>query len=206
MDKEITLVFHNEGLRSFIGVDLCAQCPRQDGKGCCGYYSPVFYLTDLAYLYLNHPALIDYIFNLDNLTVLDASVTVNNDKDGDSYRCKFHSRDGGCLLSQQQRETICRHFVCPGIDWQREPVLKHWKVFFELLFDYEIEINNHMANELALQNLTLKEPSLLDHFWRELVRLYTNELNHLPDFLNTCLPLETFKIKRVIEYGNKWPL
>lgn len=206
MDKEIKLVFHNQGLRSYIEVDLCAQCPRQDGKGCCGYYSPVFYPTDLAYLYINRPALIDYIFTLDNLTVLDASVTANNDRDGESYRCKFHSRDGGCLLTQLERETICRHFVCPGIDWQREPDLQHWNRFFNNLFDYEIEINNRITNELTARGLTLRKPSLHDQFKLELLRLYDIELHNLPDFFNECPPVETFKVKRVISWGHNWSL
>jgi hypothetical protein len=97
MDKEINLIFHNLGLRTYIEVDLCAECPRQDDKGCCGFYSPVFYPTDLAYLYLHQPEMIEKIFSFDHLTVLDHSVTVNNVPEGDSYRCKFHSKNGGCL-------------------------------------------------------------------------------------------------------------
>jgi hypothetical protein len=206
MEKDISLVFHNEGLRSYIEVDLCAECPRQDGKGCCGYYSPVFYPTDLAYLYINQPALIDYVFNLGNLTVLDASVTINNDIDGESYRCKFHSKDGGCILTQLQRETICRHFVCPGIDWQREPNLQHWNLFFKRLFDYEIELNNRITNELVAQGLTLRNPSLREKFKAELLRLFDIELQHLPDFLNERPPVETFNISRIINRGHNWPL
>lgn len=206
MDKEIKLVFHNEGLRSYIEVDLCAQCPRQDDKGCCGYYSPVFYPTDLAYLYLHRPALIDYIFSMDDLTVLDTSVTVNNDKDGESYRCKFHSKDGGCLLTQLERETICRHFVCPGINWQREPGLQHWNRFFNELFDYEIEINNRLAEELTSRELTLKNPAQREQFQEKLLRLYAIELEHLPDALNECPPIETFTITRPISWGHDWTL
>ena len=63
MLKEINLVFHRRGLRSFIEVDLCADCPRRDHKGCCGHYSPVFYLTDLTSL-PSSPQLIDYIAEL----------------------------------------------------------------------------------------------------------------------------------------------
>lgn len=206
MDKDIKLIFHNEGLRSYIEVDLCAECPRQDGKGCCGYYSPVFYPTDLAYLNINQPGLIDYIFKLDNLTILDASVTVNNDIDGESYRCKFHSRDGGCMLTQLQRETICRHFVCPGINWQQEPDLQHWNRFFNNLFDYEIAVNNRITNALTAQGLTLRNPLLRGQFKAELSRLYDKELQHLPEFFNKCPPVETFKIKRVISWGHNWSL
>src|SRR5690606_21028372 len=99
MLKEINLVFHRRGLRSFIEVDLCADCPRRDHKGCCGHYSPVFYLTDLYFIAKQRPQLIDYIAELPFLTVLDASITVNSipDKDGSS-RCQFHSLEKGCLL------------------------------------------------------------------------------------------------------------
>jgi hypothetical protein len=182
MDREITLTFHNKGLRSFIEVDLCTECPRQDGKGCCGYYAPVFYPTDLAYLQLNHPAIIDYIFELDHLTILDTSVTVNNEKDGESYRCRFHAREGGCLLAQPERETICRHFVCPGIDWQQESTMQHWKKLFEELFEYEIELNNRLSYQLTGKGLTLKDPVLRSQFLHELVQLYNLETVIYPLF------------------------
>ena len=55
MQKEIKIIFHNQGLRSYIEVDLCSECPRQDDKGCCGFYSPVFYSSDFAYLLKNQP-------------------------------------------------------------------------------------------------------------------------------------------------------
>jgi hypothetical protein len=206
MDKEIKLVFHNQGLRSYIEVDLCSQCPRQDGKGCCGYYSPVFYPTDLAYLYMNNPALVDYIFTLPDLTILDASVTVNNDKDGESYRCKFHSQEGGCILTQLERETICRHFVCPGINWQQEAALQHWDQFFTQLFDYEIDVNNRITTRLVANGLSLKNPSQRARFQDELLRLYQAELQDLPNFLTAYPRLETFSVQRPITWGNDWTL
>lgn len=206
MEKQITLVFHNKGLRSYIEVDLCAQCPRQDGKGCCGHYSPVFYPTDLAYLCLNHPDLIELIFSFKDSTVLDASITINNDKDGDSYRCKFHSLDGGCLLAQTQRETICRHFVCPGINWVIEEKLQPWKIFFERLFEYEIQLNNHLALELAARGLTLRHPQQRDKFLQELVCLYHQEIVSPPEFFQHCPSMETATITRSIAEGKPWPL
>jgi hypothetical protein len=104
--------------------------PRQDDKGCCGTIRRL-YSHDLAYILLHKPELIDYIFSLDNLTILDASVTVNNSIDEASYRCKFHKNEGGCLLPQNLRESVCRHFVCPGIGWWEDARLQNWKEFFD---------------------------------------------------------------------------
>ncbi|MGI5921454.1 MAG: hypothetical protein ACOX6I_06930 [Syntrophomonadaceae bacterium] len=206
MEKEVKVVFHNHGLRSFIEVDLCRECPRQDGKGCCGNYSPVFYPVDLAYLTINKPELIDYIFSLKDATILDASVTINNDIDGESYKCKFHSTKNGCILSQDLRESICRHFVCPGIGLWLNDDLKEWKMFFDKLFAYEIDLNNKLAARLAEKGLTLRNPALRPDFMQELLRLYTIEVGSLPDFIKDFPQTESRTITRSIEYNQEWPL
>lgn len=206
MQKNIGITFHNQGLRSYIEVDLCRECPRQDDKGCCGFYSPVFYTTDLVYLLKNKPELIDYIFNLDNITVLDASVTVNNSIDGNSYRCHFHRRSGGCMLDQHLRESVCRHFVCPGIGWEQEDKLQPWKDFFAQLADYEIELNNRMAAMLQEKGLTLRDKEKREQFLNELQVIFERETATLPQFF-VQLPLrEEAVIKREISYGRNWPL
>ncbi|PKM75821.1 MAG: hypothetical protein CVU90_15590 [Firmicutes bacterium HGW-Firmicutes-15] len=206
MEKEITLVFHNRGLRSFIEVDLCAECPRQDDKGCCGFYSPVFYPTDLAFLLLNKPDLLDYIFTLDHLTILDASITVNNMIEGNSYRCKFHSKDGGCLLTQTLRESICRHFVCSGIGWWEEESMQDWHKFFEKLSSYEIELNNEWASILKGQGLTLRDPTLRPQFFDELKKLYNKELNVPPDFITLMPEKDSRSLTRPLSFGVDWIL
>lgn len=206
MQKEISITFHNQGLRSYIEVDLCWECPRQDNKGCCGYYSPVFYPSDFAYLLKVKPELIDYIFSLPNITVLDASVTVNSKIDGDSYKCKFHTNDSGCLLEQDLRESICRHFVCPGINWPQQEELKHWQVFFDLLCDYEIELNNKIADKLKQKGLTLRNPRTRDDFFKELMALFEEETQNMPNFLSQYPQQETFKITRTLRFGTEWPL
>lgn len=206
MDKDIKIVFHNQGLRSFIEVDLCMECPRQDGKGCCGYYSPVFYPVDLAYIMIHRPELIDYIFAWDDITILDASVTINNDIDGNSYRCKFHTVENGCLLPQYLRESICRHFVCPGIGWWLEEETKEWKKFFDQLFAYEIFLNNKLSNILIEKGLTLRNPDLRKEFLRVLLELYNEEILILPDFIKEFPLTETITINRPIEYGENWSL
>lgn len=206
MDKEIKLTFHNLGLRTYIEVDLCAQCPRQDDKGCCGYYSPVFYPTDLAYLYLHQPDMIARIFSIDHLTVLDHSVTVNNMPEGDSYRCKFHRREGGCLLEQTRRESICRHFVCPGIGWWEESSLQEWKEYMERLTDYEIELNRRLSNALEARGLNLRCSESRDEYLQVLSELYTKELIHMPDFIDRMPARQTVSITRPLLFGKDWPL
>ena len=206
MQKEIKLVFHNQGLRSYIEVDLCRECPRQDDKGCCGFYSPVFYSSDFAYLLKSEPGLIDKILQLNNLTILDALVTINNRIDGESYRCYFHSKDGGCLLTQHLRESVCRHFVCPGIAWEQEEKLYPWKKFFARLCDYEIELNNRIAARLQEKGLTLRDKSKRSQFFEELLAIFEQETRILPDFFNKQPAREEVVITRQIMYGQDWPL
>lgn len=206
MQKSIKLIFHNMGLRSYIEVDLCSQCPRQDDKGCCGFYSPVFYASDFAYLLKNKPDLIDYIFTLDNITILDASVTINNSIDGESYRCHFHRKNGGCLLDQIMRESICRHFVCPGIAWEQEEKLRHWKEFFTRLSDYEIELNNHIAAILLGKGLSLRNKDKREQFFNQLKTIFEQETATLPEFFTQLPSSEEAIIFREITYGRDWPL
>lgn len=207
MLQEINLVFHRRGLRSFIEVDLCTDCPRRDNKGCCGYYSPVFYPTDLYFMSQKQPELIDYIGKLPNLTILDASITVNSlaDENG-SFRCQFHSTQGGCLLPMELRESVCRHFVCPGIAWQKEDKLAPWKEYFELLGNYEIELNNFLAIRLSQEKLSLRQPgdwksifSLLETMMIEVLACKGELGSHLPQ-------RESARIIRPICFGSEWPL
>jgi len=206
MKKDIEITFFNKGLRSFIEVDLCAECPRQDDKGCCGYYSPVFYPTDFAYLLQNKPDMINYIFNLDNITVLDASVTINKTQDNESYRCHFHTKEKGCLLPQELRESICRHFVCPGINWEAESTLAHWKEFFQRLTNFEISLNNSISAMLKQQGLTLRDKENRPVFFQTMLQLFGEHTAKLPDFFESCPPTEKAIIKRTIKYGTDWPL
>lgn len=206
MQKEIFITFYNLGLRSYIEVDLCSECPRQDDKGCCGYYSPIFYPSDFAYLMTVKPDLINYILNLSDITLLDASVTINNSIDGNSYKCQFHTNDKGCLLDQNLRESICRHFVCPGIGWMEEEKLAHWKQFFDLLSDYEIELNNTIANKLKNNGLSLRNFETRDLFFQELMIIFQDETNNLPSFFAEYPKQETFKFAKTLSFGSEWPL
>lgn len=204
--EEITITFHNRGLRSFIEVDLCARCPRLDDKGCCGYYSPVFYPTDLAFIMQEAPDFIDHLFSIRDTTILDASVTVNNTIEGNSYRCHFHSRDKGCLLPQNLRESVCRHFVCPGVGWEKEETLQYWSLFFTRLSDYEIELNNRIAEQLKQAGLTLRDQAARNVVLQEIKYRSEEETRQLPTFFAEYPICETVKITRKIKYGNDWPL
>lgn len=206
MEKIITLIFHNLGLRSYIEVDLCSECPREDDKGCCGHYSPVFYPCDFAYLLENHPDLLDDVLHLPNLTVLDHSLTINNSPEGESYRCQFHNKTGGCRLNQLQRESICRHFVCPGIDWEAEDHLQSWKEFYIRLADYENNINQTIAQKLTEKGLTLRDPQHHQQFFQQLDILFKEITANKPDFFYSCPSREEVKIIRTLKFRSEWLL
>lgn len=206
MLKQIELVFYNRGLRSYIEVDLCRECPRQDQKGCCGFYSPVFYPSDFAFWLQNRPELVDQLFSLPHLTILDASVTLNSQIDGDSYRCGFHRQAGGCLLDQSLRESICRHFVCPGIGWELEPDLEHWKAFFNQLSDYEIKLNNQIARYYEVEGLSLRYPDQRSEFMARLPQVFKELAGTPPAFFTSCPPVEKAVIKRTLKFSKDWTL
>jgi len=206
VETKVQLVFHNNGLRSYIEVDLCARCPRQDDKGCCGFYSPVFYATDLVYLLHNQPELLEEIFQMDGITILDASVTINQQPDGDSYRCRFHSRQGGCRLPQHMRESICRHFVCPGIGWENHSELQNWKKFFEQLADYEIQLNNGAAEYLQNKGLTLRNPADRQLVIQTMAEYLHQQTQTRPAFFEEVPAEVTAVVSCQLRFGKEWIL
>ncbi|MGE5398387.1 MAG: hypothetical protein ACM3MK_12760 [Chitinophagales bacterium] len=207
MNKEINLVFHKKGLRSFIEVDLCCECPRQDNKGCCGYYSPVFYPTDLAYYLYRYPHLIDLIFSSPRLTILDASVTVNNEPDIDeAYHCQFHTLDKGCLLAMDERESICRHFVCPGIGWWEESGLYAWKEYFDRLADFEIALNNSIAARLKESGITLRRTEDRQRYLDLIKSMVDSKYFEEVPFGQELPEIQAVKINRNMTLGSEWIL
>lgn len=204
--KEVKLTFHNNGLRSYIDVDLCSQCPRQDDKGCCGYYSPVFYPSDFAYLIRHQPELLEEILSLSQITVLDASITVNHTVEDPGYRCYFHNTEGGCRLPQLMRESVCRHFVCPGIPWEQDEKFKHWKDFFSRLSDYEIELNNKISEQLKSERLSLRNRESRPLFFKRLLEIFDQETVIIPDFIDKLNKEESLSLVCEIKYGEDWIL
>lgn len=207
MQKDVTLVFHRQGLRSWIEVDLCPDCPRMDGKGCCGYYSPVFYLTDLVWISHRDPGFLDRLFDLPRLTVLDFSITVNSLPDvDDSFRCQFHSTQRGCLLPLDLRESVCRIFVCPGIAWWNDQALKDWKKYFDDLEKFEIALNNKVAQESLRHGWSLRRAEHrknIIYLSKSLIDL--NLYREVPFGLDLPRRQEA-KLAIELAFGNQWPL
>ena len=207
MQKEITLTFHNEGLRSYIELDLCCECPRQDMKGCCGWYSPVWYPLDLAFVYKESPETLDFVWSLEHLTLLDTSVTINNLPESESYQCRFHQKEGGCIIPQHLREAICRQFVCIGVDWQSEPSLQSWVEFFDRLTDYEIAVNARLSEKLTQKGLSLRNADQRRQFMQTLLPFYEQEMKNPPQFFKEYPQQETVKLIRTIDkFGTEWIL
>lgn len=207
MLQKIKLTFHNEGLRSYIGLDLCCNCPRQDKKGCCGWYSPVWYPVDLGFVKKNDASILDYVLKLDHLTFLDNSITINNLPESESYQCRLHQKDGGCIIPQHLRESVCRQFICIGVNWQSENNLQHWVRFFDLLSDYEISINNRISEQLQSMGLTLRDPQKREIYLKELLPIYEKEINNPPAFFKEFPNIEEVTIEREIDkFGTEWVL
>ncbi len=206
MQQIINITFHNLGLRSYIEVDLCLNCPRQDDKGCCGHYSPIFYPVDFALWLEENPQLIEEILGLPNLTFLDASITVNSPWDGNGHRCPLHSVESGCRIPQRYRESVCRHFVCSGIAWQDESALKPWFDFFEDLSAYEIDLNTRVTNFLALENLSLRSADKRQDFFSRLKYHMSELTKHEPAFFTAMPTSESISIVRELKFGNAWTL
>ena len=150
--------------------------------------------------------MLDYILNLPSLTVLDNSVTVNNCPEENSYRCQFHNKESGCILEQSLRESICRHFVCPGINWENEAKLKLWKDFFAQLTDYENNLNNIIAQKLEQKGLTLRNKDKHKMFLQQLLILFEEATATKPAFFTEVPESEVFEIKRSLKFKADWPL
>lgn len=205
--KDINLVFVRQGLRSYISVDLCRECPRQDNKGCCGHYSPVFYPADLFFIRRERPDLIEYIKGLPRLTILDFSITVDRLPDGDDlFRCQFHDPQQGCLLPVELRESVCRHFVCPGIGWWEEDNLAEWNNYFHHLADYEIALNNHIGAEMEKRGLSLRNPDDWDNIFTLIDELMQEALSRREAWGNHLPERESVWIKRRLTFGADWKL
>jgi hypothetical protein len=153
--KKITLTFHNLGLRSWIECDLCSQCPLDKEKGCCSY-SPTYHVLDIAYIGYYYPELLIQIVNGPGVLIQDMWITVNSLQDRVSgKRCRFVSHTG-CLIPVKFRESVCRHFICPGIKiWEGNSLTK-WQEFFQKVELTETEFNDYLRSMLKESGITLK--------------------------------------------------
>lgn len=201
--RRFTITMRNEGMRSRIDCTLCHQCPRDDRKGCC-HYGPSFTVVDIGYLAFHGAThILDQIVALPRLTFLSHEVKADALPDDDgSFRCQFHSPQGGCLLPAPYREFICRQFLCPGVGVWHEPEAKKWQRFWDVLTEYDTEVYQRLGSSLHAQGLTL-----MAH-WHESVDFlaveYPKLLAHYPDELIKLPKEETFELERPVVYGKEW--
>lgn len=168
MRTEIKLTFHNLGLRSWIECDLCFKCPLNQAKGCCSY-NPTYHLVDLGYIGDQWPDLLPVILNKTRVLVDNFWVAVNYIEDPQvGRRCQFNT-DTGCQLPVEFRESVCRHFICPGIQMWEEESLKRWADFFQEIETTEAEFNQHLRLKLQEARVDLKSsfPAALDVLVKE---------------------------------------
>ena len=202
--REFEVVFHNSGARSWVECTLCWDCPREDDKGCC-YYNPTYYPLDFVYLLENQPRLIDAIFKLPRVTVLEKYVGIDRteDKDGDLL-CQMHSRKDGCQIAADLRESVCRVYICPGcLIWEEEGA-DVWKEFFNRLDAVEQEINRYLSAVLGEKGLNFKTAPR--EFIREAAALYLEKWQGAFDWCQEYPREQRYKLVREVDWGKDWKI
>lgn len=203
--REFEVIFHNQGLRSWIECTLCWSCPRDNHKGCC-FYNPTFYPLDFIYMQENNPELIDFIFKLPRVTVLEKYVGIDRmvDADGD-YRCQLHSLHGGCIMAPDLRESVCRQYICPGCRIWEEEDTSCWREFFDRLDACEKEINQEISAILGERGLSFKTGP--QEFIREACRLYYQNWPEDPFAWCRDYPSQQrYRITREMAWGKDWKI
>jgi hypothetical protein len=202
--REFEVVFHNLGPRSWIECTLCWNCPREDDKGCC-YYNPTYYPLDFVYLLDSNPRLIDAIFGLPRVTVLEKYVGIDrvDDRDGDML-CQLHSRQGGCQLAADLRESVCRVYLCPGCRIWEEAGADLWKEFFNRLDAVEQEINRHLSEVLGERGLNFKTDRR--EFIREAAEIYREKWSGSFDWCEGYPREQRYKLVREVDWGKDWKI
>ena len=84
--------------------------------------------------------------------------------------------------------------------------MQDWRIFFDKLTDYEIEINNRWAELLKEQGLTLREPAQRGLIFNEVGKLYLRETARLPEFINRMPAKECRTLSRTLRFGSDWQL
>lgn len=201
-DKTFKVVFHNLGLRSWIECDLCWDCPRGDGKGCC-YYNPTYYPTDFIYLMDVKPQALQEILNMPYITFLEKYVSLDRveDEEGD-YLCQFHSITGGCRWAPDLRESVCRFYICPGCRIWEEEKVEIWKKFFTKVEEYESKINQEIS--LVMENRGLDLRSNTMDFIKQASEYFHERWSFNPDWCQEYPKGQVLIINRTLEYGKNW--
>ncbi|MGF7185469.1 hypothetical protein GGQ84_001558 [Desulfitispora alkaliphila] len=157
MKKQVSvnIEFINKGLRSSIKCSLCANCPKGDNIGCCTY-SPTFTPVDLGYYLENGKE--DFLKRMivnSQVTVLTGEITFNAFIEGVRY-CFFHS-DKGCDLSIEDRDSICRQFLCPEVKLWHHSEAKQWAEFWEVMAEWETRFNHQFIERLEHLGISLEK-------------------------------------------------
>jgi predicted secreted Zn-dependent protease len=104
------------------------------------------------------------------------------------------------------RESVCRHFVCPGIGWWKDEKLAKWKNYFDQLADNEINLNNFIAAEMEREKLSLRNSEDWDRILVLIDHLVEEALSRMDEWDAAVPEQEAVVIKRRITYGIDWPL
>jgi hypothetical protein len=76
----------------------------------------------------------------------------------------------------------------------------------EQLTDYEIALNQRLADALDAHGLNLRRPELREEYFRVLIELYKKETEQMPDFINRMPEQQSFRIVRPLLFGKDWQL
>lgn len=168
--QPVIITFNNAGLRSNINCSLCKNCHRGDGIGCCTY-SPTFMPIDIGYfINIGKQSLVEELLGEPEAKVLDGEIAVNtrpDKKSSSGQRCFFHS-EAGCGLKIEERDTICRQYLCSDLKLWSRPQASTWKQFWELLTDFEQEFNQAALADMKERGLSLKKnPQSVFSYLRE---------------------------------------
>lgn len=202
MLTKIKLTFHNLGLRSWIECDLCYNCPLSRAKGCCTY-NPTFHAVDIAYIGAKQPDLLLLIINRPRVLVETTWISVNYlDDPMVGHRCQFNT-DTGCSLPVEFRESVCRHFICPGIKMWEEESISQWADFIQELETTEAEFNQHLREKLKQAGVDLRSSFL--EATAVLVKEYKEVLKKIEEERFAGYPRqEQVILEREISLSEKW--
>ncbi len=202
MKQMVKVVFHNLGWRSWIECSFCATCPRSEKRGCC-CYNPLFMPADLGYLQKQAPELINQIFRLKRLTVLDSCVIVDNYQAANGiWYCQFHSSECGCTLPIEQREFVCRRYVCSGMQLWEQPGTARWKSFFDQLEEQEVQLNKALERELRVADSCLKADR--EYFLEVLRTAYQKHFQPSYEWMQAVPGSETIEYEIDISDWKEW--
>lgn len=210
--ENFTVQLVNRGWRSYITCGLCTACPKQDHKGCC-HYSPRFYLPDLLYLFRHTPDLLTSLWTRPGARLDTDSLMIEHERDKSGNRCRFHTPTG-CELKPEQRDLVCRYYLCPGIKLWRESSVNGWKEFWSRLNRIERRLNFQLVNTLNSKHLSLIDDPVaaltaLDELPIDFLSFPGGAEKVLAGYRNLKLLVPESReipLQRLIQRGSAWPV